>query len=161
MIAPFTAGLVTGLLFFKPQLAVAVAAVMVACLGRRALAGLAVTGTIYLVVTLITLPGTLGDFVHRLPPIVQSLQEQPTYNWGRQVTFLSFWRLLIQGHSAGNTLPIAKGLAGVSSAIVALSLVGLGLRVLRCRDRNPTAQGDAHRLRHHVHAAADAVLHGL
>ena len=94
----FAAGAVLGLLFFKPQLAAVLALVLVVGMGWRALAGLAVTGAALLAITLITMPGCLSDYFHRLPPILHWLQMELPYNWGRQVTFQSFWRLLIQGH---------------------------------------------------------------
>src|SRR3989442_471366 len=55
----FIAGLVCGLLFYKPQLGAIVAVVMVASLGRRALLGVAITGTFLLLVTVATMPGAL------------------------------------------------------------------------------------------------------
>jgi hypothetical protein len=120
----FSAGLIAGLLFFKPQLAAVFAAVLVIALGWRALAGLAVTGIILLMITLITMPGCLGDFFYRLPPILHWLQIESPYNWGRQVTFQSFWRLLIQGQVRGETVGIVKVLWCLSCAAMA-ALVGL------------------------------------
>ena len=89
---PFVAGLIGGLLFFKPQLAALFALAMVIGLGWRALAGLAVTGVWLLAITVFSMPGCLHEFLHRLPPILHWLQNVAPYNWGRQVTFQSFWR---------------------------------------------------------------------
>jgi hypothetical protein len=119
---PLLAGCVAGLLFFKPQLAVVVSLVLIATMGRRAFAGIAVTGASLLLVTLLTLPGTLGDFLTKLSPIVRVLQSDPAYNWGRQDTFQSFWRLLLNGHIAEPTPLVPKLLTWASSAIVAMVL---------------------------------------
>jgi hypothetical protein len=120
---PFMAGCFAGLLFFKPQLAVVVSFVLIATAGRRAFAGIALTGAFLLGVTLLTLPGTLFDFLTKLSPIVRILQADPAYNWGRQDTFQSFWRLLIEGHIAGPTPLVPKLLTWASSGIVALLLI--------------------------------------
>ncbi len=78
----FTAGIFAGLLFFKPQLALVVAIVLVACLGWRALSGIAVSGIILLAINLIALPGTLSDFLLHLRPIIHWLRSGAHYNWG-------------------------------------------------------------------------------
>jgi hypothetical protein len=118
----FAAGAVLGLLFFKPQLAAVFAAVLVVGMGWRALAGLAVTGSTLLAITLITMPGCLADYLHRLPPILHWLQMELPYNWGRQVTFQSFWRLLIQGHVRGETIMAAKALWWLSSGAILIAM---------------------------------------
>ncbi|HEY2584639.1 MAG TPA: glycosyltransferase family 87 protein, partial [Tepidisphaeraceae bacterium] len=63
----FLAGVVGGLMFYKPQVATVLAAVLVIDLGWRAVAGYAITGSALLLTNLIALPGTLVDYVHRLP----------------------------------------------------------------------------------------------
>ena len=61
-------GSLLGLLAYKPQLVTLVAIVMTAiCVGWRVLLGVAITGASLLAVNVLTLPGTLGDFQHRLP----------------------------------------------------------------------------------------------
>ena len=114
--ATFCAGLVAGLLFFKPQLAVVVAVALAILFGWRALAGMALTGLALLLITLITLPGCLSEFRGELPLIVHYLQQEAPYHWGRQVTFQSFWRILIQGHEPAETLPIVRLLTWACSA---------------------------------------------
>lgn len=117
---PVLAGLVAGLLFFKPQLAALLALAMVATMGRRAMLGLAVMGVTLLAINILTLPGTLGDFFTKLPPILHVLQKESAYNWGRQVTFQSFWRLLLQGQVRGETSLLATMMwFGCSGAILA------------------------------------------
>ena len=115
----FTAGAVAGLLFYKPQLAVVIAAVLVLSLGRRALLGLCVTGAGLLLVTLLTMPGALGDFFRQMPLNVRLVLEQHVYLWERHATFKAFWRLLIQGRAAGAT-------SGWVMALSALCMAGVG-----------------------------------
>ncbi len=128
---PLIAGLIAGLLFFKPQLAVLFAAALVIGTGWRALAGLAVTGLTLLAITLWTLPGCLVDFLHRLPPILHWLQLESPYNWGRQVTLQSFWRLALQGHVRGETLAAAKVLWWFSSAAFFVTIAAAAWRFRR------------------------------
>jgi len=129
----FTAGVTVGLLFFKPQLALVVAMVLVATAGWRALAGLLLTTSTLLALTLFTLPGTLGDYFAKLPPILHTLQFAPSYNWGRQVTFQSFWRLLCEGRTAGPTRLIPKILTAIGMAATATLLGVATLNVIRAR----------------------------
>ncbi len=98
---PLAAGLVAGMLAYKPQLGLVIAAVLVVTMGWRAMAGLAITGSALLLVTLISMPGTLGLFLHQLPINLRHLQVEQIYIWHRHVTFKAFWRWLIQGRTAG------------------------------------------------------------
>jgi hypothetical protein len=95
------AGLIGGLLFYKPQLGAVVAAVMIFDLGPRAIVGFAITGVGLLAVTMIAMPGTLGDWMHGLPANVRWMQIDHDYLWERHVTIKAFWRLLLQGRAAG------------------------------------------------------------
>ena len=95
------AGLVAGLLLFKPQMAALVAAVLCCSLGRRAIAGLAITATALLLSTAYAMPGALADYVHKLPAMLPWLVSGRPYAWERQVTFQGFWRLLLQGRVTG------------------------------------------------------------
>jgi hypothetical protein len=128
---PFAAGCIAGILFFKPQLAVAVSLVVIATMGRRALTGIALSGLSLLAITLITLPGTLLDFLTKLSPIVRVLQADPQYNWGRQDTLQSFWRLLLNGHIAGPTPFVPKLLTWAGAAIVGIALIRQTRAVVR------------------------------
>jgi hypothetical protein len=97
----FVAGAVAGLLLFKPQLAAVVAVAMACSLGPRAVLGWLATGAALLVITATTLPGALGDYLHRLPENLPWLQPGITYHWERQATFQGFWRMLLQGPVSG------------------------------------------------------------
>ncbi len=123
------AGIVCGLLFYKPQLGTIVAAGLILSLGWRALAGLAITGSAMLLINLITLPGTLTAFLKQLGPNIAYMQIERPYHWERHVTLKAFWRLLLQGHDIGplwtitNILWIATTLALLAGvAFVALKL---------------------------------------
>jgi Glycosyltransferase family 87 len=112
------AGMVGGLLFFKPQLGAVVATVMVFDLGFPALAGLCITGVGLLLVTMIALPGTLTEYLHLLPANVHWIQVENTYLWERHVTLKAFWRLLFQGREAGEALVITSILTYTSMALI-------------------------------------------
>lgn len=135
----FMAGLIAGLLFFKPQLAVVFAAIVVVGLGWRALVGLAVTGFVLLAITLVSMPGCLGDFLFRLPPILHWLQVESPYAWGRQVTFQSFWRLLIQGQVRGETTLLVKILWWLSSGLMATAIGAAGWKFFK-GNRSPISR---------------------
>jgi len=95
---PFLAGLTAGLLLFKPQIGAIIAIVLIASQGRRAALGFGVTAAALLLITLIVLPGALGDYLSRLPANLRAIQILPNYTWHRHVTFLAWWRILLQGH---------------------------------------------------------------
>lgn len=130
---PHPAGLLCGLLFYKPQLALAIALALVLTRGPRALIGLLITGSILLSFTLLCMPGTLGAFVHSLPPTIHWLRTALHYNWGQQLTTQSFWRLLLQGSGTGETpwAPYLLGLATSAGFGIALLLAGVSARQRR------------------------------
>lgn len=128
----FAAGAIAGLLFYKPQLGAVVAAVMIVCCGWRALAGLAMTGTALLLVTIVTLPGTLAAFLAKMPGNLTFMQVQRPYLWDRHVTLKSFWRLLVQGYAPGEMSTAAMTLY-VASALLAAACVVACIFKLRGR----------------------------
>ncbi|MDB5322650.1 MAG: hypothetical protein JWN40_4281 [Phycisphaerales bacterium] len=103
----FLTGLTAGLLLYKPQLGALVAIAVVCTLGWRAAAGLATTSIALFATTLITLPGTLADYLARMPANLHQFQVENVYLWDRHVTLRAFWRLLLQGREPGEmtTLP--------------------------------------------------------
>jgi alpha-1,2-mannosyltransferase len=116
------AGLVGGLLFYKPQLGAIVAVLLIITLGSRALLGLAITGLLLTIVTVITMPGALLNFLTRLPANVRFMQVDHAYVWERHVTLKAFWRLLLQGRSAGGSALLVTSLTGVTCLAIACSL---------------------------------------
>ncbi|HXE53285.1 MAG TPA: glycosyltransferase family 87 protein [Tepidisphaeraceae bacterium] len=132
------AGVLTGVLFYKPQLACLVAAVLVLTLGWRALAGVCVAGMSLLVFTCLTMPGTIAAWLHQMPPTVRWIQTALHYKWGRQVTPQSFWRLLIQGQAAGPTHTLVTLLSAITMLLIAAALVIAVFRFFRNR-RGPAA----------------------
>lgn len=114
------AGLTLGLLFYKPQLAALVSLMLVVTMGSRALLGLTFTGLATLSLTVHTLPGTLGDWLTRLPNNLRALQVDQPYLWERHVTLRAFWRLLLQGYETG----IVQTSVVVVASVLSVLLVG-------------------------------------
>ena len=123
---PLGAGAVGGLLFYKPQLALVLGIVLVIDLGWKALLGYAITGFSLLLINLVLLPGTLVDYLRRMPANLHFVQTQSVYLWERHVTFKAFWRLLLQGASPGETI----GAVSLASAVSSLAIGALLLRAL-------------------------------
>jgi hypothetical protein len=82
------------------------------------------------------MPGALMDYLHTLPVNVDWIQNQHPYNWGRQVTFLGFWRLLIQGREMGSAWTIVRVLWGISAAAVTAALAVACFRARRSSHRD-------------------------
>ena len=119
---PDPCGLLCGLLFYKPQLAVVIAVALIVTRGRRAAIGLCVTGSLLLLFTLIKMPGTIPAFVHALPPTIHWMRTALRYNWGHQSTPQSFRRLLLQGHAPGENALLPKSLAVLTAGAFAVAL---------------------------------------
>ncbi len=117
------AGLVAGLLFYKPQHAALIAAVLCCSMGRTAILGLATTGLTLLVINLTALPGTLQDFLAKLPSNLHTFQEMQPYYWERHVTFKAFWRLMLQGKELGSPTMLVNVLWWSCVALVGLPLL--------------------------------------
>jgi len=126
----FLAGTVAGFLFYKPQLGAVVATVMAVDLGWTAVAGLTVTGLFLLLTTLIAMPGSMGDWLTRLPANVHWMQVEHAYLWERHVTLKAFWRLLLQGREAGEAWFITTALTWLSMSVVGGSLLW---KMIECR----------------------------
>ena len=128
------AGLVGGLMFYKPQLGAVLAGVMVLDLGLPAVAGFAISGTTLLLINLLALPGTLGAYLHQMPANLHHVQSETLYVWHRHVTFTAFWRLLLQGGGVGRTWRLVTLLSLSASAAIGLLLAGA---IWRSRIRFP------------------------
>ncbi|MGH7214170.1 MAG: glycosyltransferase family 87 protein [Tepidisphaeraceae bacterium] len=128
----FMAGLVLGLLFYKPQLATVLAVVLVLDRGWRAAAGVATTGFLLLLLTQLMLPGSIGDFLRRLPENLHAMQVGREYMWERHVTIKAFWRLLLQGRGPGEMAALTTGLT-----LACTAFVGCGLLAAIYRRRHP------------------------
>lgn len=125
------AGAVAGLLFYKPQLALVVAAVLVIHLGRRAVLGLGVTGVALLLATVLAMPGALAEYLQTLASNLDWIQNQHRYNWGRQVTFLGFARLLIYGNQPGAPTFLARAVWLTGATAVGAALAAVAFRARR------------------------------
>jgi hypothetical protein len=119
----FAAGLLCGLLFYKPQLGAVVAIVLCLSQGRRALLGVSLVGLALLLVNVVTLPGTIHEFIHTMPANMRWMQEDNNYHWERHATFKGFWRLLIQGHATGPTSGLVLAAWGISQSILLVALL--------------------------------------
>lgn len=129
-----SAGMVGGLLLFKPQLAGVIAVVMVLSLGWRALLGWSITGCALLAATLILMPGAIADYLLKLPTLLPWLKAGQHYAWERQITLQGFWRLLLQGSVSGPA-PLRATVMWMGSAAVAwTAIVLLTLRMRRVHD---------------------------
>lgn len=117
------AGLVAGLLFYKPQHAAVIAMVLCLSMGRQAILGLAVTGVTLLAINVTALPGTLADFLFRMPANLQAFQEAQPYYWERHATFKGFYRLMLQGKELGETSSTVRLLWAASLAPFAAGLI--------------------------------------
>jgi hypothetical protein len=129
-----SAGVVCGLLFYKPQLALILAAVLVAMEGRRALMGLAITGCALALITLVGMPGALSAYESRLGENIRIFQTEQPYLWERHATFLSFLRLVTQGFETGSMWTITRGLHFATVAGFAFALATV---VWRSRNHAP------------------------
>jgi len=124
------AGVFCGLLFYKPQHAAVLGAVLTLSLGRRALLGFGGVVATLTLITAVTMPGAMGDWLHRLPINVHFMQVENPYNWERHATLKAFWRMLLQGHSTGEATPLVTLLTTLCTALAA---VGLLSAISRCR----------------------------
>lgn len=116
--APYAAGAIAGLLFFKPQLGLIVSLSLGFVLGYRALIGAFATGTLLLALGELALPGATWSFLLEMPTAIAQVQERSGYKWSRQMTLLSFWQILLHGELGGAVTTVVKSLYAVSAAAV-------------------------------------------
>jgi hypothetical protein len=129
------AGLLCGLMFYKPQLAAAVAIMLVLNRGPRALVGLALTLSVIVVTTAFTMPGAAGEYVRLLPLNLRAVLFDQPYLWERHVTLRAMWRLLVHGRAPGESALVVGALTWLTCAAV-----GIGMLYVAWRDRR--ASGD-------------------
>lgn len=122
------AGAVAGLLFYKPQLALVLSAVMTLSLGWRFLLGLSFTGGLIALFTGATMPGAIAQYAQQLPANLHFMQVENTYLWERHVTLKALLRLLLQGRGPGEALPLVTALTIAASGVFALALVAAVFR---------------------------------
>jgi len=119
---PLLAGLVGGLLFYKPQLGAVLAMVIVLSTGWRALAGFAFTGCMLVSISEYAMPGAIEHYLRQLPINVRFMQIENTYLWERHVTLKAFFRLHLQGRGPGETAMLTSVLTFASSILLAGAL---------------------------------------
>ncbi len=127
------AGLLCGLMFYKPQLAAVVALMLVVSRGPRAFVGLAFTLSVIVLATAFTMPGATGEYVRLLPLNLRAVQIEQPYPWERHVTLLAMWRLLVQGRAPGGAALVVSALTWMTCAAVAA-----GMLLVAWRDRRAT-----------------------
>ncbi|HEX8341076.1 MAG TPA: glycosyltransferase family 87 protein [Tepidisphaeraceae bacterium] len=147
------AGGLCALLAYKPQLAAVVAGVLVLSLGWRALTGLCFAGSGIVLVTQLTMPGAIVDYLHRLPANVRWMQVEHAYMWERHATLKGFWRLLVQGREAGDLSATSLAVIGGSMTIVAALLLRAVVRQWRCPQEDAWSQVTARAWRDRLIAA--------
>jgi hypothetical protein len=125
------AGLVCGLMFYKPQLGAVIAIVLCLSQGRRAILGVAVTATALLLINVLSMPGTIHEFLFHMPQNLHWMQEENHYRWERHVTFKGFWRLTFQGWASGPTAPIVYVLWGICELALLAGMAAVSWRTLR------------------------------
>lgn len=130
--SPVVAGMICGLLFYKPQLAAVVAGMLVLTLGARVCVGLGFVVGLLLLLTGATMPDALGNFLSQLPLNLRQMQIESTYVWDRHATLRGFWRLLYQGKEPAETLMIVNVLT-----VTCMTMIGSGLifALVRMRTR--------------------------
>ena len=128
---PLSAGILCGLLFYKPQLGATIAAVLCLHQGRRAILGVCLTAATLTVINILTMPGTLHEFIYHMPLNLHWIQEQNPYRWERHVTLKAFWRLLFQRDAVGPMIPVARSFWLASEAAMLWALGTLILKSLR------------------------------
>lgn len=106
-------GLLIGLLAYKPHLAAAVGLAAAFSLGWRAVAGMAAGGLSLLAIGEIASPGLTYGFLTGVPKIAAGVLSDPSYNWGRQLTPMAAWRVVLG--QASSTVTV---LSTVTSVVV-------------------------------------------
>jgi hypothetical protein len=129
---PVCAGVCCGLMFYKPQLAVVVALMLVLSLGLRVCLGLGFVAGMVVLLTGFTMPGTGDTYLARLPMNLQAIQLENTYLWERHVTFKAFWRLLFQGRGPGEISGVVSLLSACCTIVLAATLLGAWWRSRSC-----------------------------
>jgi hypothetical protein len=132
----FTAGAVAGLLLYKPQLAAVILAAVVVSLGWRAFMGAVVSICALLLINVVTLPGTLEDYLHRLGPDFSWMLANHSYLWERHVTFRGFWQVILEQASPGLAAAWAPKLAIICAVPLAVWVAACVWRNRKSMDRD-------------------------
>jgi hypothetical protein len=133
----FAAGFIVAFLLYKPQLAAVILGVLVLSLGWRALAGAIASGGLLLLITLVTLPGTLTQYVIRMSPNVQLMLSTHQHVWQRHATLKAFWLVLLNHYG-----PNHFDSSSLALMLTILCGAALAIGLFLCIRRNRTA--DSH-----------------
>jgi hypothetical protein len=131
------AGMVGALLIYKPQLAAVVLIGMTISLGWRAAAGACITCIAFCTANIVTLPGTLSQYIRRIGPDVHYMMATHPYIWARHVTFRAFWQVLLNRANPGANSAITIYLSIACTAALGMTLLIFvwRSRAIVCRDR--------------------------
>ncbi len=132
----FAAGVVVGLLAFKPQLAVVATIAIAVSVGYRAVVGAALSVVTLFAMGEWAIPGSTAAFAFQMPVVVATLLERAGFPWSSHVTLLSFWRLLLQGPTGATSTPV-NGVWITSIGVVGLMLCRAAWTVRRHRHDDP------------------------
>jgi len=125
--AAYLAGMVAGLLFYKPQLGAVVALLLVISVGWRALAGLIVTGVLLVLLSISISPEALPAYIHAISSQVEWMQANGHFPWSRHVTSLAFFHRLLGPVEHLPTL-FTRCLAGIVSVGLLIALLTAAIR---------------------------------
>jgi hypothetical protein len=84
------AGILCGLLCYKPQLAALVGLMLVFTLGRRVLLSMLVVGLLTFAISEAFLPGAIATWIIETPGNLAAIQGATDYHWHRHVTIVGF-----------------------------------------------------------------------
>ena len=136
------AGLIAGLLFYKPQLGAVIAGMLVLSLGWRPVVGLVISGGGLLLAMMLGMPGAISLYLHRLPASMHAIQVERTFMWERHVTLKAFWRLLIQGREAGEASGWVMGLTTITVGALGVGLMAVVVRYWTAVRRDRIERGN-------------------
>jgi hypothetical protein len=122
------AGLVVGLLVYKPQLAAVVGVVALIDLGWRFAAGALLSAGALLLGAAVAMPGIFETYADAMPRLLHYMQVEQVYLWERHATLKAFWRLLVQGKAPGEVSLLVNVLTVITSAALASALIAAALK---------------------------------
>jgi hypothetical protein len=105
-----------------------VAIVLILSRGMRVCLGLAFALGSLCLLTALTMPNAIGDYLQRLPLLIQTMQIDSAYLWERHVTLKAFWRLLLQGRGPGE-LSLSAGAMTLASC--GAIIIGIAITLVR------------------------------
>ena len=141
------AGALCGLMFYKPQLAAVLAVMLLLDRGARALLGLGCALGALFLLSAVTMPGAIADYLHALPLNVRTIQIEQPYLWERHVTLKSMFRLLVQGRAPGEASILVTALTSLTCGAIGAGLLWVAWRARRASAADDVFTGETKFLR--------------